>query len=75
MDTKVDIHDLGAHLTIFMEQVVNGERVIITEAGKPVAVLSPIDAVLERRIPGVDKGKVIISADFDAPLPEFDLGE
>jgi len=24
------------------------------------------------RVPGVDKGKVIIKPDFDAPLPEFD---
>jgi hypothetical protein len=24
------------------------------------------------RIPGVDKGKIIIMPDFDAPLPEFD---
>jgi len=23
------------------------------------------------RIPGVDKGKVVIRPDFDAPLPEF----
>ena len=25
------------------------------------------------RVPGNDKGKIIIKADFDAPLPEFDL--
>jgi len=25
------------------------------------------------RVPGVDKGKVIIKPDFDAPLPEFEL--
>jgi len=25
------------------------------------------------RIPGVDRGKVIIKPDFDAPLPEFEL--
>jgi hypothetical protein len=24
------------------------------------------------RTPGIDKGKVIIMPDFDAPLPEFD---
>ncbi len=25
-----------------------------------------------RRIPGIDKSKVIIKPDFDAPLPEFE---
>jgi hypothetical protein len=24
------------------------------------------------RVPGIDKGKVIIKPDFDAPLPEFE---
>ena len=47
--------------------------VIIAKAGKPVAVLSPIEAAPEPRIPGNDVGKVVIAADFDAPLPEFEL--
>jgi hypothetical protein len=25
------------------------------------------------RVMGIDKGKLIITPDFDAPLPEFDL--
>jgi hypothetical protein len=25
------------------------------------------------RIPGVDKGKVVIKPDFDAPVPEFEV--
>jgi hypothetical protein len=25
------------------------------------------------RVPGVDKGKVVIKLDFDSPLPEFEL--
>lgn len=24
------------------------------------------------RVPGIDKGKIIIKPDFDAPLPEFE---
>jgi hypothetical protein len=31
----------------------------------------PADAA--PRTPGLDKGKVIIQPDFDAPLPEFDV--
>jgi antitoxin (DNA-binding transcriptional repressor) of toxin-antitoxin stability system len=51
----------------------NGERIIIAKAGKPVALLSPVEAVPEPRIPGNDLGKVVIGPDFDAPLPEFEL--
>ena len=25
------------------------------------------------RVPGIDKGKVVIKPDFDVPLPEFEL--
>jgi antitoxin (DNA-binding transcriptional repressor) of toxin-antitoxin stability system len=49
----------------------NGERIIIAKAGRPMAVLMPIETPVERRIPGDDAGKVIIAENFDAPLPEF----
>jgi antitoxin (DNA-binding transcriptional repressor) of toxin-antitoxin stability system len=51
----------------------NGEQIIIAKGGKPVAVLSPIEAMPARRVPGNDAGKVVIKPDFDEPLPEFDL--
>jgi hypothetical protein len=35
-------------------------------------MLSPIEAAPEPRIPGNDVSKVIIAADFDAPLPDFE---
>jgi len=51
----------------------NGEQIIIAKAGKPIAVLSPIAETPARRVPGNDAGRVVISADFDAPLPEFEV--
>jgi len=53
--------------------VMSGEKIIIARAGKPVAVLSPISDLPADRIPGEDMGKIVISADFDAPLPELEL--
>jgi antitoxin (DNA-binding transcriptional repressor) of toxin-antitoxin stability system len=50
----------------------NGEEIIIAKAGNPVAVLSPFSRTPAVRVSGNDAGKVIISSDFDAPLPEFD---
>lgn len=73
MYTKVNVHEAKTHLSKLLQRVMNGERIIIAKAGKPVAMLSPIEAAPEPRVPGNDLGKVIIAADFDAPLPEFEL--
>ena len=73
MYTIVDIHEAKTHLSKLLKRVMSGERIIIAKAGKPVAVLSPIDEVPKDRIPGMDAGQLVISPDFDAPLPEFDL--
>ncbi len=73
MDTKVNVHEAKTHLSKLLQRVMNGESIIIAKAGKPIAVLAPVEAAPEPRIPGNDAGKVIIAADFDAPLPEFEL--
>jgi antitoxin (DNA-binding transcriptional repressor) of toxin-antitoxin stability system len=49
--------------------------VIITDAGTPLVRLVPADALDQPRIPGLNKGEVWMSDDFDADLPdEFWLG-
>jgi prevent-host-death family protein len=69
-----NVHEAKTHFSKLLERVLNGEEVVIAKAGKPVARLLPFDSQdTSRRIPGIDKGKVIIQPDFDAPLPEFDL--
>ncbi len=73
MKTKVNVHEAKTQFSKLLQRVMNGERIIIAKAGKPVAVLSPIEEAPERRQPGNDAGKVVITPDFDAPLPEFDL--
>lgn len=73
MMTTVNIHEAKTHLSKLLTRVMNGEQIIIAKAGKPIAVLSPIDEAPTRRIPGNDAGKVEIGPDFDAPLPEFDV--
>jgi prevent-host-death family protein len=73
MDTIINIHEAKTHLSRLLERVMKGERIIIAKAGVPVAVLSPLVEPPAPRVPGNDAGNVIISPDFDAPLPEFDL--
>ncbi len=70
METKVNVHEAKTHLSRLLAQVERGERVIIARAGKPIATLEPIVNRSQRRVPGHDK--IVIRADFDDPLPEFD---
>jgi prevent-host-death family protein len=72
--TIFNIHEAKTHFSKLLERVLNGEEVVIAKAGKPVARVLPYVADdTAPRIPGIDKGKVIIQPDFDVPLPEFDL--
>jgi prevent-host-death family protein len=72
--TVFNIHDAKTHFSKLLERVLNGEEVVIAKAGKPVARILPY-ALDDHspRVPGIDKGKLIIKPDFDAPIPEFDL--
>jgi prevent-host-death family protein len=68
-----NIHEAKTHFSKLLARVLSGEEVVIAKAGKPVARLLPFTpANATPRKPGMDKGKVIIQPDFDAPLPEFD---
>jgi prevent-host-death family protein len=71
--TVVNIHEAKTHLSRLLERVLKGEEIIIAKAGKPIAVLSPAPGSAVDRTPGGDAGKVIVGADFDEPLPEFEL--
>jgi prevent-host-death family protein len=67
----VNIHAAKTHLSRLVERVEAGEEITIARAGRPVARLVPVQQRRPRR-PGLWKGRVIISPDFDAPLPELD---
>lgn len=69
-----NIHDAKTHFSKLLKRVMSGEEVIIAKAGKPIARLLPFDTGdVSPRVPGIDKGKVIIKSNFDDPLPEFEL--
>jgi prevent-host-death family protein len=73
MGEIVDIHEAETHLSRLLERVQAGEEITIAMAGRPIARLSAVTDDSKPRIPGMDKGEVIIHPDFDDPLPEFDL--
>ena len=69
MTDSVNIHDAKTHLSRLVERVEAGEEVIIARAGRPVARLVPYRARVQQRQPGIWRGKVTLSPDFDAPDP------
>lgn len=72
MGTTVNIHEAKTHLSRLLVRVQNGEEIVIAKAGKPIARLTAFSERPARRVPGMDKGKVIIHPNFDDPLPELD---
>ena len=70
--TMFNVHEAKTHLSKLLRRVMNGEEIIIARAGEPIAVLSPYKETPQRRTPGGDAGQVVIHADFDQPLPEFE---
>ena len=69
MTRTVNIHEAKTHLSRLLERVSEGEEILIAKAGRPVARLVPVGERPEWREPGSAVGKVVVGADFDAPLP------
>lgn len=68
----VSVTEAKAQLSRLLDEVQNGERVVIGNAGKPVAVLSAYNQDPAPRRLGAWAGQVWMSDDFDAPLePEL----
>ena len=60
------IPQFKTHLSKLLARVSAGEELVIAKAGKPIARLMPISpSRSEKRIPGIDKGKIWMSPDFD----------
>jgi len=69
----VNIHEAKTNLSKLLRRVMNGDEIIIAKADEPVARLVPYAKTPPKRLPGSAAGEVIISPNFDDPLPEFEL--
>jgi prevent-host-death family protein len=68
MSKVVNMHEAKSNLSRLVEEAEAGEDIVLARAGKPVVRLVPVRTERRRRL-GQWKGKVVMSADFDAPLP------
>jgi prevent-host-death family protein len=66
----VNIHEAKTQLSRLLERVLGGEQIVIAKAGVPLARILPIEPSTESRKPGADRGRLVMSDDFDAPLPD-----
>ena len=69
MTKSVGVHEAKSHLSELLEQVAAGEEITITRRGEEVARLVPATRPATRRF-GLDRGRLTVPDDFDAPLPE-----
>jgi prevent-host-death family protein len=67
--TTVNVHEAKTHLSRLLARVARGDEVIIARGGKPVARLVPVQRARRMdQLLGIDKGRLWIAKDFDAPL-------
>jgi len=70
MAKTVNLYQAKTHLSELVERAASGEEEVIAKAGEPKARLVPLARPARPRKPGAWKGRVVVSPDFDAPLPE-----
>jgi prevent-host-death family protein len=68
--TTLNIHAAKTHLSRLIEDVAEGEEIVIAKAGRPVARLVPIGKAPGKRKLGILKGRLRVPGNFDAPLPD-----
>ncbi|PYX86945.1 MAG: type II toxin-antitoxin system prevent-host-death family antitoxin [Acidobacteria bacterium] len=66
---EVNIHEAKTNLSKLLQRVAIGEEITIAKAGVPVARLVPIQPANPKRQLGVDRDRIRVADDFDAPLP------
>lgn len=64
----INIHQAKTDLSKLIKEVLEGEEVIIAKYGEPLVKIEPYKPIQKRK-PGIWKGKVKIKDDFDE-LPE-----
>lgn len=65
----LNLYEAKTQLSALVEQAAAGEEIIIAKNGKPMAKLVPFKQRPLRK-PGKHKGKIWMSHDFDAPMPD-----
>jgi len=66
---EVNIHEAKTQLSRLLQRVGAGEEIVIANRGVPVARLVPAARAKDRRELGIERERMKVADDFDAPLP------
>lgn len=66
--SQFNIHTAKTHLSRLVDRAANGENIVIARAGRPVARIVAFEGTPEPRKPGLLRGKISITENFDDPL-------
>ena len=66
----IGIFDVKNNFFELMNKVEAGEEVIIEDCGQQIAKIIPLKRLQKKRILGLERGRVIIHSDFNAPLAD-----
>ena len=66
----VNTHEAKTNPSRLIDEIQEGEEVVIARGNKPMARLIPYNTKSPVRRPGYLKGKIRVADDFDAPLPD-----
>lgn len=69
----VNIYEAKTRLSQLVDKAAAGEDVVLSRNGKPLVRITRLEGVKRPIRFGVLKGKVKVSKDFDAPLPDHVL--
>lgn len=70
MAVTVSLYEAKDLFSELLARVAAGEEVLIADAGKPIARLTPVVKQPPDRTPGTAIGKITVAPDFDDPLPD-----
>ncbi len=69
MTISVGVHEAKTQLSELIRLVAEGPDVIVTNRGIVVArIAPPVPPAMTKRPLGIDRGRVVIAEDFDAPM-------
>ncbi len=66
----VNIYDAKSRLAQLVDKAAAGEDVVVSRDGKPLVRITRLEGAKRAIRFGLLQGKVIVAADFDAPLPQ-----
>jgi antitoxin (DNA-binding transcriptional repressor) of toxin-antitoxin stability system len=69
---RMTADEAKAHLDELIDAAIQGEQVVIADGERRAVQLVPVRQTPRTRQAGTAKGQIIMSADFDAPLADFD---